>query len=75
MTINLTTTELTDLVEGKMEKMGLVGNYKITFNKRNGNQIDTSIEIINETNNGPTGADGYLYPSDATESSIDSLIK
>lgn len=46
MTINLNTDELTELVSQKMQDMGLVGDYEISFKGRNQGMVDTVIEIL-----------------------------
>jgi len=46
MTINLTHKELIELVDNHISKLGIIGNTKISFNRRNQGMIDTSIEIL-----------------------------
>lgn len=65
MTINLSTEELTSLVEKHISNMGLHGKLNVTFNKK-GNAVDTNVEIL------PVGT--TETEAIATES-FDSLIK
>jgi len=72
MTINLNTEELTSLVEKHMTDMGISGNLSVTFKGRNGNQIDTSVEILPAVS---TEAADVPTTATATEPAYDSLIK
>ncbi|MCF6330272.1 MAG: hypothetical protein L3I99_01835 [Sulfurimonas sp.] len=78
MKITLDTEELISLVSQHMKSLGLVGDYKITFNKRNQNNVDTYIEILDTScsKNEPKEHDRCENDSSTNkESHIDSLIK
>ena len=66
MTINLNTEELSTLVGKHVDSLGLTGDYKISFNKRNQNNIDTVIEILPVGSNDETEAED-TQDSEATE--------